>query len=445
MSSYTWHPYYNRLLKAKAVADNAGRGNLVGVPDEILDGLSLEMNGQDSAANQVFPDAIALLDPRNAAVIGHYAEDGEAALRAGECQSYRAVYLAAGLEGLGDRTTRAEVMDRALAWLSSPHAEVAVELYPPRQEQVWVTGTSITYTVELRNLGQAADRFDLELSPSAWPSSVWDGRFTQAITQTAVSSACQAQTVGLKVTALPDAAWNVTDVVTLTARSQADAAQVAQASFATKAPAPILLVDDHRWYNTSDRYMSALEANHLPYDLWAKDLSTSLDAQSPSLQRLERYPIVIWFTAYDWHRTLTSAEEARLATYLDAGGRLVLSSQDYLYTTGFTDFARDYLGVASYTEDLTTTQATEALGTPIGNGLGSETFPGGPDGPVGTARAAGRTHAGTVSVEDGLLCLPAGVAPGRRYDNCGGPDGRLVVTLGRLIPDGRLSCGSTGG
>ena len=370
LSSYTWHPYYNRLLKAKAVADNAGRDNLVGVPDEILDGLSLEMNGQDSAANQIVPDAIALLDPRNAAVIGHYAEDGEAALRASECQSYRAVYLAAGLEGLGDRTTRAEVMDRALAWLSSPHPEVAVELYPPRQEQVWVTGTSITYTVELRNMGQAADRFDLELSPSTWPHSVWDGTFTQAITQTAVLSACQAQTVGLKVTAPPDVAWNVTDVVTLTARSQADAVQAAQASLATKAPAPVLLVDDHRWYNTSDRYRGALEANHLPYDVWAKDLSASLDAQSPSLQRLERYPIVIWFTAYDWHRTLTSAEEARLANYLDAGGRLVLSSQDYLYTTGFTDFARDYLGVASYTEDLTTTQITEAIGTPIGNGLG---------------------------------------------------------------------------
>ncbi len=370
LSAYTWHPYYGKFLKAAAVADNAGRDNLVGTPDEILDGLSLEMNGQDSAANQVLPDEIALLDQRNAAAIGHYAEDGEAALRASECQSYRAVYLAAGLEGLGDRTTRAEVMDRALAWLSSPHPEVAVELYPPRQQQVWVTGTSITYTVELRNTGRAADRFDLELSPSAWLSSVWDGTFTQAITQTAVLSACQAQTVGLKVTAPPDVAWNVTDVVTLTARSQADPARTAQTAFASKAPAPILLVDDHRWYDTSSRYRSALEANHLPYDVWAKDPSTGLDAQSPSLRRLERYPIVIWFTAYDWHQTLTSAEEARLATYLDAGGRLLLSSQDYLYTSGFTGFARDYLGVASYTEDLTTTQVTEALGNPIGNGLG---------------------------------------------------------------------------
>jgi uncharacterized repeat protein (TIGR01451 family) len=370
LSFYTWHEYYGKFLKAEAVADNAGRSNLVGTRDEILDGLSLEMNGQDSATNQVSPDQIALLDPRNGASIGHYAEGGEAALRANECQSYRAVYLAAGLEGLGDRAARAEVMDRALAWLSSPHPEVAVELYPPRQEQVWGTGRSITYTVELQNKGRSADRFDLELSPSAWPSSVWDDTFTRALTQTVVLSACQTQILGLEVTVPPDVMWNVTDVVTLTARSQADPAHTAQAAFVTKAPAPILLVNDHRWYDTSDRYRSALEANHLPYDVWEKDPSISLDGQSPSLQRLERYPIVIWFTAYDWHQTLTPAEEERLATSLEAGGRLLLSSQDYLYTSGFTDFARQYLGVASYTEDLTVTQVTEALTSPIGDGLG---------------------------------------------------------------------------
>ena len=370
LSSYTWHPYYGKFLKAVAVADNAGRGSLVGASGEILDGLSLQMNGQDSAANQVLPDEIALLDTRDAAIIGHYAEDGEAALRASECQSYRAVYLAAGLEGLGDRAARAEVMDRALVWLSSLHPQVAVGLYPPRQEQVWLTGRSITYTLELQNQGWSADRFDLELSSSAWPSSVWDGTFTRALTQTAVLSACQTQTLGVEVTVPPGVAWNATDVVTLTAHSQADATQAAQAAFATKAPAPILLVDDHRWYDTSDRYRGALETNHLPYDVWAKDASSSLDAQSPSLQRLEQYPVVIWFTAYDWHQTLAPAEEARLSAYLDAGGRLLLSSQDYLYTSGFTGFARDYLGVASYTEDLTTTQVTEALGTPIGNGLG---------------------------------------------------------------------------
>ncbi len=370
LSFYTWHDYYGKFLKAEAVADNAGRNSMVGTPEELLDGLSLEMNGQDSAANQVSPDEIILIDPRNGSIIGQYAEDGEAALRASECQSYRAVYLAAGLEGLGDGATRAEVTDRALAWLGSPHPRVAVELYPPRQEQVWVTGTSITYTVELRNTGQSADHFDLELSPSAWPSSVWDGTFTQPMTQTIALSACQTQTLGLKVTVPPEVAWNVTDVVTLTARSQADTAYTAQTAFVTKAPAPILLVDDHRWYDTSDRYRSALEANHLPYDVWAKDPSTSLDAQSPSLQRLERYPIVIWFTAYDWHQTLTPAEEARLATRLDAGGRLLLSSQDYLYTSEFTDFARHYLGVASYTEGLTATQVTEAVSSPIGNGLG---------------------------------------------------------------------------
>jgi uncharacterized repeat protein (TIGR01451 family) len=83
---------------------------------------------------------------------------------------------------------------------------------------------------------------------------------------------------------------------------------------------------------------------------------------------------VIWFTGYDWYRTLTPADEERLATYLESGGRLLLSSQDYLYTSHFTYFARDYLGVAGYTEALSATQILGAVGSPIGDGLGTESL-----------------------------------------------------------------------
>jgi uncharacterized repeat protein (TIGR01451 family) len=79
---------------------------------------------------------------------------------------------------------------------------------------------------------------------------------------------------------------------------------------------------------------------------------------------------VVWFTGSDWYQTLTPQEEARLATYLEGNGRLFLSGQDYLYTSGFTDFATDYLGVLAYSEDLTTTVAIGEADNPVGHGLG---------------------------------------------------------------------------
>jgi uncharacterized repeat protein (TIGR01451 family) len=370
LSGFLYHPYVGQFLRAKVLADNAGREDLVGVSGEILDGLVLPINDPDSAGNQTAPDLIDLLDPQDARLIGEYQGVGGAALRASGCQSYRAVYLAAGLEGLGNRASRAEVLDRALTWLDSPHSSVETRLAPTSQESVWLGSPYITYTVELQNRGQSADRFDLELSPSAWPVSVLDGDFTQAITQSMVLGACQTQTVGVRIAVPPDAGWNATDVVTLTARSQSDPGVTADAVFSSKSPAPILLVDDHRWYDTSDRYRTALEARQLPYDVWSNAQAAAPDVDGPSLERLERYPVVVWFTAYDWFETLTPEQESALATYLDRGGRLLLSSQDYLYTSRFTDFARDYLGVYRYADDLAVTQTVGAVGDPVGQGLG---------------------------------------------------------------------------
>jgi uncharacterized repeat protein (TIGR01451 family) len=261
------------------------------------------------------------------------------------------------------------VVERALAWLDTPHPAVAVELYPSHQDEVWLGGSSITYTLELRNRGQSTDRFDLTLSPSGWPASVWDGDFSQPIDQSIALSGCQTQTLGIEITVPSDVMRNSTDVVTLTARSQSKPAHSATAAFHSKAPAPILLVDDHRWYDTLDDYRSALEANSYPYDVWRIDPNLEPEEGSPSLRRLRSYPVVLWFTAYDWHSTLAAHDEAQLATYLAEGGRLLLSSQDYLYTNGLTEFANQYLGVASYTEDLTATQISGAVGNPVGNGL----------------------------------------------------------------------------
>jgi len=85
---------------------------------------------------------------------------------------------------------------------------------------------------------------------------------------------------------------------------------------------------------------------------------------------LHRYPVVVWFTGYDWYAPVTAEEEAALTAYLDAGGRLFLSSQDFLYYHHDSPFSRDYLGVITYTEDVTPTLARGVPGDPVGDRLG---------------------------------------------------------------------------
>jgi uncharacterized repeat protein (TIGR01451 family) len=83
---------------------------------------------------------------------------------------------------------------------------------------------------------------------------------------------------------------------------------------------------------------------------------------------------VIWFTAYDWFQPLTPANEAALSDYLRGGGRLFLSSQDYLYISHLTSFGANYLGVLTYTDDITASTETGFPGSPIGGGLGPYTL-----------------------------------------------------------------------
>jgi uncharacterized repeat protein (TIGR01451 family) len=129
-----------------------------------------------------------------------------------------------------------------------------------------------------------------------------------------------------------------------------------------------LLVDDDRWYDQENHYQHALEDNGIPYDYW--EVNDDWPWDSPPLDILQRYPIVVWFTSYDWYQPLTADEETRLSTYLDGDGRLFFSSQDYLYRSGVTPFGQGYLGVLSYTEDMTTTVAVGERGSLVGDGLG---------------------------------------------------------------------------
>jgi hypothetical protein len=75
-----------------------------------------------------------------------------------------------------------------------------------------------------------------------------------------------------------------------------------------------------------------------------------------------------------WDYTLSAANEAALAVYLDQGGRLFLSSQEYLYDRGLTDFGRNYLHIGQYTDDQRAATVSGVDGNPVGGGLGTYTL-----------------------------------------------------------------------
>ncbi|WP_324717234.1 M6 family metalloprotease domain-containing protein [Carboxydochorda subterranea] len=81
-----------------------------------------------------------------------------------------------------------------------------------------------------------------------------------------------------------------------------------------------------------------------------------------------RYPIV--WNVNDGYPTLTSEDQAFLASYLDAGGRLFLSGQDVLWEIADqSTFDEKYLHVKSRVDDVGTASVSGIEGDPISSGM----------------------------------------------------------------------------
>ncbi|MDY6876961.1 MAG: S8 family serine peptidase [Chloroflexota bacterium] len=360
-----WDSYYNEYLKADYVSDDAPTRVLDGLEGDLFAGLTLTITGAGGADNQAYPDEVAVSDPDAAAPVLVYQEGECGGVRVGTCLDYRVIYLSFGFEGINASDARREVMSRSLDWLTSSPPDTGLELTPSSQTRIGLPGTVVTHTLRVRHMGQGGtvDNVSLLLDGAAWT--------TQLSPPSLVLSPCASATVVLSVTIPAAATWDTRDTVTLTARSSLSPTLMPSAILTTKVPAPVLLVDDDRWYDQEAKYEEALASGDFPYDYWRTGWAYGETSDgSPSLDILQRYPIVLWFTGYDWYAPLTDEEEATLADYLDGGGRLFLSAQDYLYYHSGSDFSRDYLGVLTYTEDVTPTLAQGVPESLIGDRLG---------------------------------------------------------------------------
>ena len=145
------------------------------------------------------------------------------------------------------------------------------------------------------------------------------------------------------------------------------------------APLPCILLvdDDNDAPDTAPYFTAALDTLGYDYDVF-----DTAGGGGPSAAELAGYSIVIWFSgdAYGGTAGPNSSDETNLATYLDGGGKLFLSSQDYLYDMDLTPFGQTYLGIGSYTNDSgNATTKYGVSGDPIGGGLGpyALTYPSG--------------------------------------------------------------------
>jgi uncharacterized repeat protein (TIGR01451 family) len=363
-SGVHWSPYYRDYLKTRFVDDNASSRVLRAVEGDLFAGTTITIAGPGGADNQDYPDVVSVADPDAAAPILTYQGGGCGGVRVGTCLDYRVVYLPFGFEAISDRARRQDVMQRSLDWLIAPPPRAELELLPGSQLGIGAPGSLVTHTVRVRQLGwsEISDRVGLELDGGSWR--------TEMSHQSLTLAPCVSSTVMISVTVPITASTDLRDVVTLTARSSLSPTMAVSTSLVTKAPAPVLLVDDDRWYDQQMTYGHAAEDAGLAYDLWPGMLPIAgPHPPGPPLQTLELYPVVVWWTGYDWYAPLTAGEIGALEAYLEGGGRLFLSSQDFLYYHDDKPFSRDYLGVLTYTEDITPTQVGGVAENLVGEGL----------------------------------------------------------------------------
>ncbi len=132
----------------------------------------------------------------------------------------------------------------------------------------------------------------------------------------------------------------------------------------------ILLVDDDEGKTYEVHYTKALEMKQIYSEMWDVSLNGS-----PTIDVLQRYESVIWFTGDDRDSTLTPEDQTAITAYLGQGGGLLITGQnigDGLVEKGTaTDsaFYTDCLHAVLVSDSTKPTKISGVSGDPITNGL----------------------------------------------------------------------------
>lgn len=117
---------------------------------------------------------------------------------------------------------------------------------------------------------------------------------------------------------------------------------------------------------TEGRIVTALDAWGGSYRRWN---TFEAGMAVVPLDTLRAYRVVLWAAGDQNTTSVTDENRANLATYLDEGGRLLLSAENYLSTYAGDSFTATYLHVGSSTTNISATTLAGVSGDPIGDGI----------------------------------------------------------------------------
>ena len=318
------YDYFPNRLFGRFVEDSVNSTTASGVAAEALQGITFTVNYSDSARNQNSLDGVMPIN-ENARPLAVYQNGEIAGLVASTCLPYRAAYLGFGLEGAGPAAARQATLQNLIDWLMAAPPSHSFSLGNDDSVAVGAPGQVVTHGLTLRNTGQLSDSFALTLSGNQWLTTLKTGDFTQPLSSPVGLASCASQKIGIQTTIPLTASRNISDSPAFNVQSLAVASQSVTRTIMSKTPAPVLLVDDDRWYEQETHYINALNARGIKFDLF-----DTHGGAGPSVDRMKMYPVVVWFSGYDWFDPLSASDEQNLAAYLDAGGRVFYTSQDYL-------------------------------------------------------------------------------------------------------------------
>lgn len=348
--------WWSRQLGGRWLAEASPESRLIGAGDTPFAGLLLTLNGADSARNQTTPDKVWPLARSLTRPMLTYSDGSAAALLADRCQPFRLLYMGFGLEGVTGRTQRAALMAAILETLLAPEAAEAGLWQPEEVNDFALAGNHLTYTLTLRNLNrELTQTFNIDTRGGDWPRTV--------VTPSLAIGPCDAARTGITVNVPAHVTRDQRHILYVQAIADGESLPPVVLTLTHKTPGAVLLVDDDRFQQAEAAYQQALAQSGLTYDLWETGWSNDVRG-SPRAEFLQAYDLVVWFTGYDWFQPILPAENEAISRYLEGGGRLFLSSQDYLARNGSSTTAREYFGVASYQESITPTliYANNALG-----------------------------------------------------------------------------------
>lgn len=351
------HPYVRERLHLRVVADNARSRTVIGAAGGPLEGITLTLNGPESMDNQSAPDVIEPTDSLHSGLIASYDTGGGAAALVGPCLDHRSIVLGFGFEGISGGADRDRVLERLLGALMAAPPAHDLHSRAPVSEQVARAGTEADFTVTLTSTGAETTTIGIGIESSRWLSGLWNADFTAPLEGGLDLPRCSGVDIGVRMRVPEDVDRGATNTVRLSFDSP-DGAISDTLELVARALAPVLVVDGDYTADTEGRYLEAMDELDIPYDLWELG-RLRIRPTLPPTDTLMLYPAVVWFTGYD-PRPEGGIEQAgleRLAAYLDAGGRLLLASEDYMRARGerpYRDerfFHADYLGVDSHGED----------------------------------------------------------------------------------------------